>query len=336
MIFVGPISQNLGGSELVSTFAGEYMTVIFAGSIVFFFSFTLMSILQGEGDTKTPMKLSLLFTVVNIILDPIFIYTFGWGITGAALATVLAEVVALLAYFWYFFVGKKSYLRINPRELIYTPQIIKNILQVGFPAAMAQMGLSIAVLGVNFILAGFGDMAISAYGIGFRVDSLAILPILGLGAGIVPMVGFFRGAKDYKGAKKVYRVALRITLIITIAIAVLIFALASVLPGIFTTDQDAIRMTSEYLMIIAFAYPFLGISIALSSAFQGMGRGVPSLVITMARALLVAIPIAYFLAYYTNMGVTGVWIGLLASSVFSAVFSLIWIENYFRKVCSEC
>ncbi|MBN2517430.1 MAG: MATE family efflux transporter [Candidatus Altiarchaeota archaeon] len=336
VLFVGPISNNLGGGPEVSLLAGEYMWVIFAGSIVFFLVFSMNSVLQGEGDTKTPMKISLVFTICNIVLDPIFIYTLKMGVGGAALATVLSEVVALSLYFWYLFVGKRSHLEIKPKDFIYTPQIMKNILRVGIPSAVAQMGLSVAVLGINFILSGFGDAAISAYGVGFRIDSLAIMPILGLGAGVIPMVGYFRGTRDYAGARKVYRLGLKLALAFTATIGVVVLSLATLLPGIFTTDSGVISMASGYLAIIAFAYPLIGMTIILSSAFQGMGRGMPSLIITMARAIIIAIPMAYYLAYPAGLGVVGVWLGILLSTLFSATFSLLWIENYFRKICSRC
>jgi putative MATE family efflux protein len=332
-LFAGPLSSNLGGGPEASLFAAQYMQIILAGSLVFFLVFSMQSILQGEGDTKTPMKLAIVFTVSNIILDPIFIYTLGMGVQGAALATVLSEGIALALYFWHIIFSKRSYLKIKPREFIYTPQIIKNILKVGFPATVAQIGLSIAVGGVNAILSGFGDPAISAYGIGFRVDSLAILPLLGLGAGVVPMVGYFRGAKDYPGARRVYRLALKIGMAFALATGVLIFLLAGVLPRIFTSDPGILGMASDYLRVVAFAYPFIGMAIILSSAFQGMGKGMPSLIITMTRAILVVIPVAYYLAYRTDLGVLGVWVGITVSAVFSGTAAFAWIEDYFRKIC---
>ena len=333
VLFIDPVAHSLGGGPEVAHLAADYMSVIFAGSAIFFLGFSMQAILQAQGDTKLIMKLSIAFTLLNIVLNPIFIYDLGMGIKGSALASVIAEGIALLAYAWHIIVRKRTYLQIKPREFIFTPQIMKNILKVGLPAAVAEIGLSIAVLGINFILSGFGDAAITAYGIGFRIDSLAILPILGLGAGAITMVGYFRGAKDYQGARRVYHTALKLVLAFTAVMGAIIFLLSWVVPHLFTKDAAVIEMAAGYLRIIAFSYPFIGITIILSSAFQGMGRGLPSLVITMARAILIALPVAYYLAYHTGLGVTGAWVGIVASGAFSATVAFAWIEAYFRKLC---
>ncbi len=334
--FMGGISQGLGGSPEVAQLASEYLTVIFSGVIVFFTVFSMTAILQGEGDTKTPMKLAILFTVANIIMDPIFIYVLGMGIAGAALATVLAEVISLSVYFWYVVLAKRSMLQVRPREFIYTPPIIKNILRVGIPAAMSQIALSIAVLGVNLILSGFGDLPISAYGIGFRIDSLAILPMLGLAAGVIPLIGYFKGAKDYAGARKVNRLALKLVLGFSVLVGAAIFLLAGTLPSVFTSDPAVIEMASNYLRIIAFSYPFIGTVIIVSASFQGLGRGVPSFILTMTRAIGLVLPISYYLAYHTGLRTAGVWLGIAVAAVITATFGFGWVEHHFRKLCGKC
>jgi putative MATE family efflux protein len=335
-LFVEPIAYSLGGSPEVSALASQYLGVFFSGVIVFFLVFTLQAILQGEGDTKTPMKFSITYVVINIILDPIFIYYFNLGVGGAALATVLSAGIALMLAIWYIIIAKKSYLQINPREFIYTPQIIKNILKVGLPAGTAQITLSIMVLGINLILSSFGDLAISAYGIGFRIDSMAILPMLGLASGVIPMVGYFRGSGDYVGARRVSRLALKISLIFGVVIGTLIFLLSGIFPHLFIDDPVVTSMATNYLRIVAFAYPFIGAFIVLSASFQGMGRGMPSLVITLSRSLLVVLPLSFFLAFYTELGVTGVWVGILISTMITAGFAFGWIEVYFKRLCGAC
>jgi len=335
-ISAGPVAEAFGGGSAASVLAGDYLEVLFAGSFIFLVSFALYSILQGEGDTKTVMKISMAFTATNIILDPLFIYNLGMGVGGAAVATVLAEAVSVVLFLWYIVAAKRSYLKIKPREFIYTPQIIKNILKVGIPSAFSQIGLSIAVGGINVILIGFGDLAVAAYGIGFRIDSLAILPVLGLVGGIVPMVGYFRGAKDFKGAKRVNHGGIKMALGFTIFISLLIFLLAGFLPSIFTSDNAVIAMATDYLRVIAFAYPFIGVTIIVSGTFQGLGKGLPSMVITLARATLLAIPLAYTLAYLVPLGVFGVWVGVAVSSVITAAISVGWIESRFKKLCGAC
>jgi putative MATE family efflux protein len=336
VLVIDPIAHGLGGGPEVAHLAADYMSVLFAGSLVFFLNFSMMAILQAQGDTKLIMKLSVAYTLINIVLNPIFIYSLGLGIRGSSLANVLSEGLALLYFFWHILARKKTFLQISLRDFIYTPQIMKNILKVGIPAALAEIGLSIAVLGINFVLVGFGDLAVSAYGVGFRIDSLAILPVLGLGSGVITMVGYFRGAKDYKGARRVYRMAIKLVLVFTIVTGAAIFLLSWSLPHLFTKDAAVIGMASDYLRIIAFNYPLIGVAIVLSSAFQGMGRGVPSLVITMARAILIALPVAYYLAYHTSLGVIGAWVGILLSGVFSAAAAFAWIEFYFRRLCGNC
>jgi Na+-driven multidrug efflux pump len=181
--------------------------------------------------------------------------------------------------------------------------------------------------------AGFGDKAISAYGIGFRVDSLAIMPVLGLGAGAVPLIGYFRGRKDFKGARKVQRYALKLVVMYGIGLGVIVFALAGIMPMMFTNDPDVLRMASDYFRIIAVSYPFFGIAIITSSAFQGLGKGMPSLVIMLSRTIMIAIPLCYYLANYTEWGLNGVILGIVVSAIASAAMAVVWIESVFKKLC---
>jgi len=230
-------------------------------------------------------------------------------------------------------VRKASYLQIHPRRFIYTPQIIKNILKVGLPMAVAQIGLSVVSLAINLILSGFGDKAISAYGIGFRLDSLAIMPVLGLGAGAVPLISYFRGRKDFRGAQKVQRYALKLVVMYGMGLGAVMFLLAGVVPSLFTNDPDVLLMASDYLKIMAVSYPFFGIAIITSSSFQGLGKGMPSLVIMLSRTVAIAIPLCYYLANYTDLGVNGVLFGIVISAVASAAMAVVWIESVFRKLC---
>lgn len=334
--FALPIAGSLGGGAEVSGMAADYLGAIFAGSIIFFIVASMNAILQAEGDTKTPMKLAIVFTLSNIILDPIFIYTLKMGVGGAAIATVLSEGIALLIYIRIVLLRKKNYLQIDFKKFIYTPQIIKNILKVGVPSALLQLTFSIAVIVVNLLLSGFGDKAISAFGIGFRMDSIGILPIFGFASGAIPLIGYFRGAKDYAGAKRVYHLALKMVLMYTVPAALMILALSGILPPVFTSDTSVTSMASEYLKILALSYPLIGITIITSSSFQALGKGIHSLVIVAARSLLILIPAAYYLAYHTGLGISGIWFGILMSTGFSAIVAFMWIEAVFRGLCKEC
>ncbi len=333
-VWAPQMAGGMGVGPEVTAMASDYIQVIFLGSFVFFILFALQSVLQGEGHTRMVMKISLIFTFLNAALDPLFIYWLDMGVGGAAIATVIAAGTALAYASWYIILSKKSYLKINPREFIYTPQIIKNIFKVGIPAAGSHIGISIMIFGLNFILAGFGDKAVSAYGIGFRIDSFAILPILGLSGGLIPLLGYFRGARNYEGAHKVSRLALKMSVAFGLLAGILIYFSAPYLGGIFTDDPEVIAITISYLQIMAFAYVFIGTGIILSAGFQGMGRGMPSLVITLIRAIVLVIPLSYILSGY--YGVSGVATGIVLAAAGSAFVSLVWIEYYFRKICTEC
>ncbi len=328
LAFLSPqIAAAMGGGPVVQKMASDYIGVILAGSAVMFFSFALASILQAEGDTKTRMKAAAVMTMVNVILDPIFIYQFNMGVGGAAMATVIAQLFALAMYARMVLHKRSSYLQLRLKEFRYTPQIITSILKIGVPSMVVQMTLSITVIGFNLLLAGFGDDAISAYGIGFRADSLAIMPILGLAAGVVTMVGYYRGARDYRGARKVYMSGLKYMLVFSLLGGATMFLISDFLPHVFTADAEVISLASQYMKIIGLAYPFIGATIIISSAFQGLGRGLPSMVITMARAVLVAIPAAWLLGYGAGMGPIGVLLAIPVSAVFSSAFAVIWIEK---------
>jgi putative MATE family efflux protein len=328
------IAESLRVGPQVTSMASDYMQVIFMGSTVFFLVFALQSILQGEGHTRMVMKVSLIFTFLNAALDPPFIYWLNMGVGGAAIATVIAAGVALAYAAWHIIWAKRSYLQINLREFIYTPQIIKNIFRVGIPAAASHIGLAASIFGFNFILAGFGDSFVSAYGIAFRIDSFAILPVLGLSGGLIPLIGYFRGAKDYKGAHKANRLALKMSLAFGLLVTLVVFLVAPYAGGLFTSDGRVIALSAEYLQVRSLSYVFAGMAIVISAAFQGMGRGMPSLVITLLRSLLLVLPLAFIFSRYWEMA--GAALGIVIATIVAAILSFLWIEQYFKRICSEC
>ncbi len=325
LIFGKGLLVLMGADSLVKL-SLSYLNVIFLGT-VFMMIFTIgNNIIRGEGDTKTSMIFISIATVTNIILDPIFIFVLGMGVKGAAIATVISNIVGCAAVIYGFTMGKSS-IKIRPKHFRFDFSIIKKIFQIGIPASLSQISMSISLFVMMRIVSYFGPLAIAAFGIVFRLDSIAILPALGLMFAIIPIVGQNVGAKKFDRAEKTaYKVA-TMAAIFTGIVGLVFFAFPSMFISIFNTNPDVIRYGSLYLRIVPLVYAFIGIGISINGAFLGAGDPIPALVTTLLRVIVIVIPVALILAFVFELGLMGVWIAVAVSIFISGTTSLLWFRT---------
>jgi putative MATE family efflux protein len=311
----------------------SYINIIFLGMIFMMFVMITAHILHGEGNTKTPMKIMIMTAVLNAIFDPIFIYLLGYGVPGAAMASVLARLIGAFVLFHIFFIRKSTYVELTFSRFRFDRQAVKDIFAVGIPASLSQISMSVGLLVLNVFLITMGSVYVAAFGLGFRIDMLIIMPIIGISSGLITMVGMYVGAKNFEKAKWITRYAMKLSLVIMSLTGIFFFLAAEYIMMIFTTDLQVIMSGAEYLRILVISYPFAAIGIMVYSSFQGAGRGFPALFLTLLRVVLLAIPLAYLFAFVFGMQATGIWIGVSLASIITGVVALVWHACFHYEKC---
>ncbi len=340
-IFSDKIFILIGASES-SNMAISYGRIIFAGSIVLFFTNVAYALLRGEGDAKRAMFAIVIGAVANIILDPIFIYTFRLGIAGAAYATILSMSFTTIILIYWLFLKKNTYVSFKFHDFKFNKEILADIFKVGLPASFQQLSMSITMILINYIIvnvAQAGDNGVAVYSAGWRVVQIAILPMLGLATAVISVTGATYGAKEYKKLNTAFMFSIKFGLIIEIIIAALTFVFAPFLTAIFTTSEgsaDIIIDLKIFLQIICLFYPAAALGIAASSLFQGVGKGLYSLLATMLRTMTLTPFFAIVFCTIFNSGLVGIWWAIVISNLTGSMVSYTWGKIYIRNLITTC
>jgi len=325
LVFGRGLLMLMGADSLLELSWG-YLGIVFIGTIFMMLFFIGNGIFRGEGDTKTPMKFMITATLINIILDPIFIFVLGMGVNGAAIATVISEAIGCILVIGALFIGKSS-IKIRLKDFGFDFSIIKKIFRIGIPSSLSQVSMSVSLFIMTRIVAYFGPYAIAAWGIIFRLDAVAILPAIGLMIGLISIVGQNVGAKKFDRAEKiVYRTAV-MAAVFTGLIGLLFFAFPKMFISVFNTHPDVIRYGVMYLRSVTLVYAFAGIGISMSGGFLGAGNPMPSLVLTLLRVIVLVIPLALLFAFVFELGILGIWFAYVVSIFVSGTTSLLWFRT---------
>jgi len=330
--FAGGMLRLVGARGDALALGTRYLQILFLGAPFLFFNASSRAILTGEGDTKTPVVILASATALNILLDPIFIYLLGWGVPGAAWATFVAMITSFLAYSYFLFVRRTSYVSISLRFFQPSRDVLRNILTVGVPASLTMMIMSIGGMCFHRILSIYGSHAVAAYGLGGRVDMLIILPFVGISTALLSLVGIYYGASRGDLVNRIASYAIKRTLLASVVFGSLVYLFPEVLLGVFTDDGSVIGIGKEYLRYIVFAYPMIAFGMNSGRILQGLGLGLPSLVITSTRVLLVSVPLAYLFTRVLGMGIASVWIAVLVSGCISTLISFVWLSSSLRSL----
>ena len=325
---------SLIGAGQTTPLAAEYARIISTGATVIFFSFIANAILRAEGDAKRAMFAMALGGILNIVLDPIFIYSFGLGVAGAAFATVLSMSVSSILLFYWLFLKKNTYLTFVFRKFQFRKEIIKDIFKVTIPASFQQLSMSVMMLMMTILVVGVGGTdGVAVFSAGWRIATIAIMPLLGIATAVVTVTGATYGAKEYKKLNAAYMYALKLGTIVEIGIAVATFVLAPVITLAFTQSKDASRIADDlttFLRIICVFYPGVAFGMLSSSTFQGVGKGVNALVVSILRTIILIVPLAWILS--SILGLPGAWWGLVAGALIGSFVAFLWAKLYIRKL----
>ena len=329
---------KLIGAGVALPYAVSYGKIIFAGSITIFFINVATAILRGEGDVKRSMYAIVFGTVLNMILDPIFIYKFRLGIPGAAYATILSmSCTSLVLIYWLFF-KKDTYVNFKMKNFKFKKDIIIDIFKVGLPASIQQLSMSFTMLLINIIIIHLtieGVFGVTVYTIGWRIVMVAILPLLGLATAIVTVTGAAFGGKDYKKLNTAFLFSVKFGLIIEGTVAVIFFIIAPFLTLIFTTGEGlpVLRPDIElFVKISCLFYPGAAFGIASSAMFQGAGKGLYSLIATLLRTIILTPIFAVLFCCIFSLGLSGIWWGLVVANLIGSIVSFTWAKLYIKDL----
>ncbi len=333
----GPVMSLMGADPELTAAATRYLRIIFIGAPLMFSTFLFAALLNGVGDTVTPMILMGVSVGANIILDPLFIFGWGpfpeWGVMGAAVATVLSRGLVALAGFYLLFSGK---LGIHIRASYLKPRWgqIRQIASIGSMASIGQTGTALGFTILNGALARLGTVVISAFGIGAAFISIALMPAMGLGQATATMVGQNLGAAKPERARRVAWNGMLISTLILVAAAALVIPFRSHLIRFFMSDPEVLEIGSHMLLLVGFAFPFMGIIQVMTGVYQGSGHTAYSMFFGLFRLWGLRIPLIYLLAYVLAWGATGVWWAMFWSNLGTALVSLgcFLTGNWVRQV----
>ena len=327
-LWSGPgLLANLGASGQNALFAWQYFQIISLAVPLFFISSIFRSVLTGEGDARTPMLVLVGSTVLNIALDAVFILVLDLGLRGAALATAFSVLASLSTFGFLILRRRTAYVRFRRANLVPSRQVLSRIVTLAAPTAAGMAVMSIGGLFLNRLLAGFGELAAAAYGAASKIDMIAALPIMGLAGAAVSVVGMFAGAGRIDLVRSTALYTYRWAVLLACLIGNGAFLGSTPILSLFTEDPQVIAIGHTYLGFMLVAYPMMAFGMTSGRLLQGIGHGVPSLVITSFRVLIVGIPLAYAVVLLLDAPIEEVWASALIGGLCSTILSAWWIRR---------
>lgn len=331
LAFLNPILVFFGATENTLPFARDYMMIILLGNVITHLYFGLNNMIRASGNPKLAMALTIFTVVSNTILDPIFIFTFGMGIKGAALATVLCQLLALCYTLRYFF-DQTHYLHLPKRLRDYRldGRIAKDSLTIGMGPFLMNSAACIVTLFINQQLLKYGgDLAIGAYGIVNRISFFFIMINMGFNQGMQPIAGYNFGARKYTRVKRVFKLTLVCATIVTCIGFLVSELIPDVAVSLFTEDPELKSLADKGLRIINLAFPLVGFQMVSTNFFQSLGMVHKSILLSLSRQLLFLVPLIYFMPMF--FGHRGVWMSFPIADSAAIILSAIMLLALFRK-----
>lgn len=295
LVFLSPLMQALGASEQVLPFASDYSFALFLGSIFIMCNYSIGQLLRSEGAVMPSMVGMALGTVANIILDPVFIFGFGMGAQGAAIATVIGNGIGA-AYYVFYYVSGKSAVKISIKDISFDKQIWGQIWGVGTPASVSQLLMSVAMIILNNLAAAYGDVVVAGMGVASKIMTIGTFVFMGFAGGCQPLVGFNYGAKNYRRVNEIIKKAMYITAGVGVALFALFSVFASGLISIFANDMaQVIAQGTVILRALSWSLIVLGPQMLANTTVQAFGKAKASLFLSVARQGLFFIPLLFLL-----------------------------------------
>lgn len=327
-LYLEPLLVIFGATPDIIDLTGEYVLVITSGSVMFFLIMALNNVVRGEGNPRLSMYVMIISAVTNIILDPIFIFTLGMGVRGAAIATVLAKIVGVAIMLRYVTSGQ-GVIKINLACLKPNLETIRKIYIIGLPAMVLQISTNLSLVIANNILAVYGHLAIASLGLIFRLFMFALMPVIGISQGLMPIIGFNFGAGKLDRIREALIKGVALSTVVVTFFGVLYFTWPAFFLGIFSREAELIAMGSRALRIMVIMFPVIGAQVVFSTYFQAAGKGIPSLLLSILREVIIFVPL--LMIFSRIYGLDGVWISRPVSDLISFLVTYLLISRELKK-----
>lgn len=320
-VFSETLLRWLKTPEASLPMAVSYLRIYVSGLLAFFGYNWVSAILRGLGDSKTPLYFLIFSTLLNISLDILFVWVFGWGIAGASWATVISQAAAFVASVMYIN-RRHSFLQFRFKALAYDRDILMKSIKIGLPTGFQQTFVSLGMMALISIVNTFGMDVAAAYSVAGRIDSLAMLPAMNFSAALSTFVGQNLGANKIDRVRTGLKATLVMSSSVSLGISVLVVAGGSLLMRMFTADSEVIRIGHEYLIIVGSFYLFFNAMFTISGVMRGAGDTLIPMFLTLFSLWVIRIPLAIFLS--KHIGEHGVWWAIPIAWCTGMIFSYIY------------
>ena len=333
-LFMVPILKALGAGNTIEH-AMNYSYIIFGFLFIFVYSGVASAIFRSEGDMRRATIAIAVTAILNIILDPIFIYVLNLGIAGAAWATVISATLSCVIMSYWIWGKKDLFLDLSPKNFDYSTSILIDTLQVAIPSTLENVVFSILAIVINTMLVTVsGTTAVAVYTASMRIVQLTMIPLLGMGTAVLTVSGVAYGAHNYENLKTAHSYSIKLGFAISIALGIVMFIFSQQLAGLFAYTAASAELAPEIasaisvLSLFVLAVPH---GIMSSMMFQGVGKGTYSLIITLLRSMILESVFSYIFCFMFGWGVAGIYSGVIFGCFIGGTAGYIWAKLFIRK-----
>lgn len=297
LVAIGPVSSLIGanpdkvGAETVE-YVQQYLRIVAIGVPFLVVSNSFSSIIRAEGKANKAMMGMIFGNVANVVLDPVMILWFGWNVAGAAVATVIGNVISAVFYIFYYVSGK-SMLSVNLKYYRVRGGIAKGVMAIGIPASLNSVLMSTSNVLINNLMTGYGKLAVAGLGVAMKVNMIAVMLLIGVGVGIQPLLGYNFGAGNRKRFLGILRFSLILAGTLSLIMSVICYFGAGPMVKGFLTDPEAYEFGMQFARMLIISGPILGVLFVLINTIQAMGAALPSLILSISRQGLLFIPVLF-------------------------------------------
>ncbi len=318
-----------GATDDVFPYAKQYMDVILLSVVLHEFSMASNGIIRSEGNARVAMISMFIGALLNIALDPIFIFVLGMGVRGAAIATVIAQATTTVYILRYFLSGKSS-LRIRVKNFLLEWAVVRQIVAIGFAAFIRTAAASFIAVIINRMLGSYGGgISIAVFGVLHRVLMFAAMPSRSIAQGLQPILGFSYGARRYDRGIEVIRRSAIIATVFSVAIFLVLFFFPGPIMRIFSTDAALVSQGTHAMKLVFIAFWLVGFHIVGSTIFQAIGKAVPTFILSTSRQILFLIPLIFILPRF--FGINGIWLSFPVADTLSFMVTLVMVIPQMRE-----
>lgn len=332
--FMVPILQFMGAGNTIQ-YAMDYSYIIFGFLFIFVYSGVASAIFRSEGDMRRATIAIAVTAIMNIILDPVFIYVLNFGIAGAAWATVISATMSCVVMSYWIWGKKDLYLDLSLKNFNYQPALMIDTLQVAIPSTLENIVFSVLAIIINSMLViADGTTAVAVYTASMRIVQLAMIPLIGIGTAVLTVCGVAFGAHNHENLKTAHSYSIKIGFVVSISLGIVIYIFSSQIATMFAYTSASATMAPQIanaisvLTLFVLAIPH---GIMSSMMFQGVGKGIYSLLITLLRSLILESVFAYIFCFIFGWGVVGIYAGVIFGCFVGGTVGYLWAKFFIRK-----